>query len=110
MPIDVHAHYVPPQLVDAVAARGKEMGVRLVGTPAALQFDYGFKVRPFFPRLIEPVAERRAWLYAQRIDPQLVATWPDIFGYSLPTEACIARPVNLRDAGGGIAPEAVRHG
>jgi aminocarboxymuconate-semialdehyde decarboxylase len=66
------------------------MGVRLVGTPAALQFDYGFKVRPFFPRLTEPVSERRAWLDAQRIDRQLVATWPDIFGYGLPPEACIA--------------------
>ena len=30
MPIDVHAHYVPPQLIDAVAARGKDIGVRLV--------------------------------------------------------------------------------
>ena len=27
MPIDVHAHYVPPQLIDAVAGRGKEIGV-----------------------------------------------------------------------------------
>ena len=30
MPIDVHAHYVPPQLIDAVASRGKDIGVRLV--------------------------------------------------------------------------------
>jgi hypothetical protein len=30
MPIDVHAHYVPPQLIDAIAARGKDIGVRLV--------------------------------------------------------------------------------
>ncbi|MBV8287517.1 MAG: hypothetical protein JOZ35_11400, partial [Hyphomicrobiales bacterium] len=62
MPIDVHAHYVPPQLIDAVADRGKEIGVRLVrsgAAPPAVHFDYGFKVRPFFPRLIEPVAARR---------------------------------------------------
>ena len=93
MPIDTHAHYVPPQLIDAVEARGKEIGVRLVrseGVLPALHFDYGFKVRPFFPRLIEPVGERHAWLDAQGIDVQIVATWPDIFGYGLAEEACTA--------------------
>jgi aminocarboxymuconate-semialdehyde decarboxylase len=100
MPIDIHAHYVPPQLIDAVAARGQDIGVRLVrsdGAPPALHFDYGFKVRPFFPRLIEPVGERRAWLDAQGIDLQIVGTWPDIFGYGLPAEACIAWHRMLND-------------
>src|SRR5215475_684411 len=100
MPIDIHAHYVPPQLIDAVATRGKDIGVRLVrsdGAPPALHFDYGFKVRPFFPRLIEPVGERRAWLDAQGIDLQIVGTWPDIFGYGLPAQACIAWHRMLND-------------
>ena len=35
MPIDIHAHYVPPQLIDAVAARGKDIGVRLVRSAGA---------------------------------------------------------------------------
>ncbi len=90
MPIDIHAHYVPPQLIAAVRAHGAEIGVRLVGSPEALQFDYGFKVRPFFARLIEPVAARRAWLADKRIDRQIVATWPDIFAYGLPPPACEA--------------------
>jgi aminocarboxymuconate-semialdehyde decarboxylase len=93
MPIDVHAHYVPPQLIDAVASRGKDIGVRLVrsdGAPPALHFDYGFKVRPFFPRLVEPVGERHAWLDQQGIDLQIVGTWPDIFGYGLAPDACVA--------------------
>jgi aminocarboxymuconate-semialdehyde decarboxylase len=93
VPIDVHAHYVPPQLIDAVATRGKDVGVQLVpsvGAPPALHFDYGFKVRPFFPRLVEPVAQRRAWLDAQGIDRQIVGTWPDIFGYGLAPDACVA--------------------
>ena len=30
MPIDVHAHYVPPQLIAAIDARGADIGVRLV--------------------------------------------------------------------------------
>jgi aminocarboxymuconate-semialdehyde decarboxylase len=93
MPIDVHAHYVPPQLIAAINARGAELGVRLASAgsgPPALHFDYGFKVRPFFPRLVEPVAQRCAWLDEQGIDLQIVGTWPDIFGYGLPPAQCIA--------------------
>ena len=93
MPIDVHAHYVPPQLIEAVTAQGKDIGVRLEQSssgPPALHFDYGFKVRPFFPPLIEPVAQRRTWLDEQGIDRQIVGTWPDIFGYGLAPEACVA--------------------
>jgi aminocarboxymuconate-semialdehyde decarboxylase len=100
LPIDAHAHYVPPQLIDAVAARGAEIGVRLVktdGAPPALHFDYGFKVRSFFPRLIEPAAERIKWLDDQRIDLQIVGTWPDIFGYGLDAERCAAWHCILND-------------
>jgi aminocarboxymuconate-semialdehyde decarboxylase len=90
VPIDVHAHYVPPQLIAAVRARGADIGVRLVAGQGgeALQFDYGFKVRPFFARLIEPAAARKAWLAEKRIDHQVVGTWPDIFAYGLPPQAC----------------------
>jgi aminocarboxymuconate-semialdehyde decarboxylase len=101
VPIDIHAHYVPPQLIDAIAARGQDIGVRMAPSPAggppALSFDYGFKVRPFFPRLIEPVAQRRAWLDEQGIDLQIVGTWPDIFGYGLPLDACVAWHRMLND-------------
>jgi aminocarboxymuconate-semialdehyde decarboxylase len=101
LPIDVHAHYIPPQLIDAVAARGSDLGVRLVRSsadgPPSLHFDYGFKVRPFFPRLVEPVAQRIAWLDEQGIDLQIVGTWPDIFGYGLPADACAAWHRMLND-------------
>src|SRR4051812_37710998 len=93
MPIDVHAHYVPPQLISAIKSRGKDIGVRLAPADSgkeALAFDYGFKVRPFFPRLVEPVAERHNWMDEQGIDHQIVGTWPDIFGYGLPAGACTA--------------------
>jgi aminocarboxymuconate-semialdehyde decarboxylase len=100
VPIDVHAHYVPPQLIEAIEARGKEIGVRLApsaGSAPGLHFDYGFKVRPFFPRLVEPVAARRAWLDAQGIERQIVGTWPDIFGYGLAADACVAWHRMLND-------------
>jgi aminocarboxymuconate-semialdehyde decarboxylase len=99
VPIDVHAHYVPPQLIAAVRARGADIGARLAATPGgeALQFDYGFKVRPFFPRLIEPAATRKAWLAERHIDHQVVGTWPDIFAYGLPPQACQAWHRMLND-------------
>lgn len=101
MPIDIHAHYVPPQLLSAIADRGAACGVRLIpssdGKPPALGFDYGFKVRPFFPQLVEPAAQRRASLDRQGIDRQLVATWPDIYGYGLGKDACLAWHRMLND-------------
>ena len=101
MPIDVHAHYIPPQLIAAVAERGAKLGVRVIPSPGnappALHFDYGFKARPFFPRLVEPVAQRLAWLDEQGIDVQIVGTWADIFGYGLPRDACIGWHRMLND-------------
>jgi len=100
VPIDVHAHYIPPQLLAAIESGGKAIGVQLIpsgGAQPALQFDYGFKVRPFFPRLVEPVAQRLAWLDQQGIDRQIVGTWPDIFGYGLPAGACVAWHRMLND-------------
>jgi aminocarboxymuconate-semialdehyde decarboxylase len=100
VPIDVHAHYVPPQLIAAIKKDGAAIGVRLSpadGGKEALGFDYGFKVRPFFPRLIEPVAQRHQWMGEQRIDHQIVGTWPDIFGYGLPPAHCIAWHRMLND-------------
>jgi aminocarboxymuconate-semialdehyde decarboxylase len=100
VPIDSHAHYVPPQLIEAIGAHGRDIGVQLRpmhGGPPALSFDYGFSVRPFFARLVEPVAERVNWLDQQHIDVQVVGTWPDIFGYGLGLEECVAWHRMLND-------------
>ena len=90
--IDIHAHYVPAQLISAARTDGSRLGVRLVEEAAApaLHFAYGFKVRPFFPKLIESVEQRIACLDEKKIDYQLVATWPDIYGYGLASEQCAA--------------------
>jgi aminocarboxymuconate-semialdehyde decarboxylase len=93
MPVDIHAHYVPPQLLNAIAARGQDIGVSLAssaGNTPAVHFKYGFKARPFFAKLIEPVAQRCVWLDEQGIDVQIVGTWPDIFGYGLAVDDCVA--------------------
>jgi len=101
MPIDAHAHYIPPSLISAVRERGSEIGVHLLESAGsktpALEFSYGFKVRPFFPKLVEPVEERTKWLDAQGIDVQLVATWPDVYGYGLARDQCAAWHRMLND-------------
>jgi aminocarboxymuconate-semialdehyde decarboxylase len=91
MPIDIHAHYVPHALIDKVRSAGREFGVELLTSAAptpALRFEYGFQIRPMFPKLIEPAAQRIAWLDERGIDRQLVATWPDIYGYGLGRQQC----------------------
>jgi aminocarboxymuconate-semialdehyde decarboxylase len=92
MTVDVHAHYVPQSLIAAARQRGGDIGVRVIDGAAtpALEFSYGFKVRPFFQNLVETAAQRIAWLDSGRIDRQFVATWPDIYAYGLPREKCAA--------------------
>ena len=87
MPIDVHAHYVPHRLIDTLEEHARDYGVSLVKTPpqCALHFDYGLKIRPFFPKLIEFVEQRLAGMAAQGVTTQVLSIWPDIFAYGLPS-------------------------
>jgi aminocarboxymuconate-semialdehyde decarboxylase len=88
MPIDVHAHYVPPTILDEVESRASSFGLSVVKHPpscsCALHFDYGLKVRPFFPKLVEPVADRVAAMDKQGVTRQVLSCWTDIFAYGLP--------------------------
>lgn len=90
MPIDVHAHYVPPSILDSVEARAGDFGLSVVKHPpscaCAFHFDYGLKVRPFFPKLVEPVGERIDTMARQGVDRQVLSSWADIFAYGLPRE------------------------
>lgn len=84
MPIDVHAHFVPDTLIDALRARGQEFGIDLVDAPptCACHFDYGLKVRPFFKGLLD-LDGRLAEMDRQGVDRQILSTWTDIFGYGM---------------------------
>jgi aminocarboxymuconate-semialdehyde decarboxylase len=90
MPIDVHAHYVPPSILDSVEARAGDFGLSVVrhlpSCTCAFHFNYGLKVRPFFPKLVEPVAERLDTMAKQGIDRQVLSSWADIFAYGLSRE------------------------
>jgi aminocarboxymuconate-semialdehyde decarboxylase len=91
MPIDVHAHYVPPSVIETIEGRANEFGLSVVKHPpscsCALHFDYGLKVRPFFPKLIEPVDVRLDGMAQQGVDRQVLSMWTDIFGHGLPRAA-----------------------
>ena len=59
------------QLLDAITRKGSEIGVKLVpsgGRTPALHFDFGFKIRSFFPRLVEPMSQPRNKLDEHGID------------------------------------------
>jgi aminocarboxymuconate-semialdehyde decarboxylase len=87
--IDVHAHYVPPDLVDRLQREGSRYGVSVVETePAchALHFAYGLRLRPFFAKLIEEPARRIASMEAAGIDREILSTWTDMHGHGLAAE------------------------
>lgn len=88
MPIDVHAHYVPPTILDEVESQASRFGLSVVKHPpscsCALHFDYGLKVRPFFAKLIEQVDDRVAAMEQQDVTRQVLSCWTDIFAYGLP--------------------------
>jgi aminocarboxymuconate-semialdehyde decarboxylase len=87
--IDVHAHYMPPALVERLQREGSRYGVSLVETePAcnALHFAYGLRLRPFFAKLIEEPAPRLARMAASGIDREILSTWTDAHGHGLGVE------------------------
>ena len=93
MATDVHAHYVPPEIIDALAVRGHEFGVTLQPTSSclcALHFDKGPKLRPFFKDLIEPLAKRLGAMDATGVDRQILSGWADMFAPHLIGSQAIA--------------------
>jgi aminocarboxymuconate-semialdehyde decarboxylase len=94
MPIDAHAHYVPPSLIETIEGRSADFGLSVIQHPpicsCALHFDYGLKVRPFFPKLIEPVERRLDAMAQQGVDRQVLSMWADIFAHGLPRGKSLA--------------------
>ncbi|MCL4798711.1 MAG: amidohydrolase family protein [Burkholderiales bacterium] len=88
--IDVHAHYVPPPVVEALERAGGKYGIDVAmhepTCQKCLRFEYGLQVRPFFPRLLEPADRRIEWMHGIGLTRQVLSVWTDIFGYALPAE------------------------
>jgi aminocarboxymuconate-semialdehyde decarboxylase len=104
--IDVHAHYVPPSVIERLTAAGADLGIRLFDEApgcTCLHFDYGLKVRPFFETLLD-MDKRHAVMERQGVGCQILSLWADVFGYGMPKDAgarwhrllneCLARAVD----------------
>ena len=90
--IDVHAHFVPPAVLETLAGKGAELGITLVEKAAGARccrFDDGLEVRPFLPGLLD-VEARLAEMDGQRVQRQILSVWTDIFGYGLGAGRCSA--------------------
>jgi aminocarboxymuconate-semialdehyde decarboxylase len=94
MAIDVHAHYVPPRVVEVLEKEGARYGIAVqLHEPSCrkcLRFEYGLQIRPFYERLQEPAARRIDWMRQVGLDRQILSVWADIFGYALPEEKGVA--------------------
>ena len=93
MPIDAHAHYVPPTLIETIEKRAADFGISVIQHPptcsCALHFNYGLKVRPFFPKLIEPVERRIAAMQQQGVTRQVLSMWTDIFAHGMERDKAV---------------------
>lgn len=87
MPIDMHAHYVPPKALAAIERNASSYGVHLEKTAGGTCacFNYGVSIRPFFPRLLD-LEERWDVMAEQGVDKQLLSIWADLVGYGMPAD------------------------
>jgi aminocarboxymuconate-semialdehyde decarboxylase len=88
MAIDVHAHYIPPRVLQEVERQPSTYGVGVERDPGGgvrLLFPGADYTRPVLPALLD--LERRVEdLAATGIRHQVLATWMDAVGYALPAE------------------------
>ncbi len=100
MAIDVHAHFVPPAILETLRARGRDFGVELVETEPGChccRFEGGLTIRPFFDGLLD-VELRFADMDRQGIARQILTLWTDIFGYGLAPDKGRAWHVVMNDS------------
>ena len=100
MAIDVHAHFVPPDVLQTLADRGRDFGIDLVETEPGChccRFEAAVQIRPFFDTILN-VDLRLAEMDRQEIDKAVMTIWTDIFGTDLPAEKAEAWHQTLNDS------------
>jgi aminocarboxymuconate-semialdehyde decarboxylase len=87
---DVHAHCVPDGLFDELRRAPDRYGTQLVEQDGrrSVRFANGRTTRPVRSDLVE-VDQRLEAMDAARVDVQVVSSWIDLTGYSLPTAAAV---------------------
>jgi len=100
MTVDVHCHYVSPTVRATVEREGERYGVRVLERRnGGLLIQIGSQTisRPLF-HAIEELERRQEVMAQQTIDHEVLSTWLDCTGYSLPPEQGIAWARLLNDA------------
>jgi aminocarboxymuconate-semialdehyde decarboxylase len=88
MHIDMHAHYVPPRILEVLEQNPAPYGAHLEEAAAGSRcvcFNYGQMIRPFFPELLD-LEERWQEMNRQGVDRQILSVWTDLSGYGMPAE------------------------
>ena len=88
MIVDIHAHYIPQKMLDALASgRVSFPNVQVLhdGDSYKLAFAGGKPTRPVMGKLRDADL-RQAWMAENDIDMQVTGGWLDSFGYELPAE------------------------
>lgn len=86
MIVDVHAHYLPQPMLDALEKRKSDfpsIDVMHDGDAWKLAFAGGPPTRPIMPNLRKSDA-RLKWMDDNHIDCQVCGGWLDSFGYEIP--------------------------
>lgn len=86
MIIDIHAHYAPQAMFDALSSSmGSFPSVELLHRDGKYQLAFAGRppTRPVMPKLRDG-EERLAWIAERGIDHQVCGGWLDMFGYEIP--------------------------
>jgi aminocarboxymuconate-semialdehyde decarboxylase len=98
MIVDVHCHYVSPRVLETVQREGARYGASVIeqrGDEWMLQIGSQRLSRTLYPDLLD-LDRRQQVMAGHAIDHQVMSTWLDFTGYSLPADegAAWARLVN----------------
>jgi len=88
MSIDIHAHALPEEVLEAARAEAHRFpSVELIERDGAIALSFAGRAptRPINPKLRQH-PPRLEWMRERRIDAQLAGGWLDAFGYELEAE------------------------
>ena len=88
MHIDVHAHYMPPQVLEVLEKDATAYGVKVDAVAQGakcLHFNQGPVLRPFPPRLLD-LDRRWEEMQRQEVDKEILSVWPDTYGHGMPAD------------------------
>jgi aminocarboxymuconate-semialdehyde decarboxylase len=100
MIVDVHCHYVSPRVLAAVQREGERFGARVVETQNGEPvLEVGSqRTHRSMPEDIQDLDRRQQAMAGHTIDHEILSTWLDVTGYSLPPEQGTAWARLLNDA------------